>query len=566
MEQSTGKLKWSRLATLMAGVALVVAACGTASTTNNNGNNMASSDKQILRINSGTEPNSLDPGQQSYDYEGLIGRNVFEPLLKPKKDLSDVEGAAASSYDVSSDGITYTFHIRQNAKWSDGVPLKAKDFVYGYQRILDPRLAAGYTDPFFDGTIAGAANYASIDAKNDAASTTFLQGLGLSAPDDHTFVVKLQQPAGYFKWVASLWVAAPIRKDIVEKYGSDKWATVPSQVIGNGMFKISEQVPKDHITLVPNDQYWGDKPHLTKIIDYFIDDANQAFSKYQTGELDIQTVPLANADLVQNDPKLKNELHKLPSLNTFWLTPNLHKAPFDNVKFREAVSHAIDRQSLATDVSKGQYAPVTTFIPKGMNGYQPGLSDVQKYDPAAAKAALQASGVSPAVANGVHYLARNTTANKQLAEYITGQIKTNLGLNWTIDVIDSKTVTSRIRKANFDIYGPDGWGADYPDPQDWYDIFTTGGCHGTNWGCPNNPDFDKLVQQADQSTKDSDRVTKYNDAGKLLTNQFYVTFLYQRTEWQLIKPYVQGYQATPLDEGIYLPGDFFTNTIFIANH
>ena len=138
MEQSTGKLKWSRLATMMAGVALVVAACGTASTTNNNGNNMASSDKQILRINSGTEPNSLDPGQQSYDYEGLIGRNVFEPLLKPKKDLSDVEGAAASSYDVSSDGITYTFHIRQNAKWSDGVPLKAKDFVYGYQRILDP--------------------------------------------------------------------------------------------------------------------------------------------------------------------------------------------------------------------------------------------------------------------------------------------------------------------------------------------------------------------------------------------------------------------------------------------
>jgi ABC-type oligopeptide transport system substrate-binding subunit len=174
--------------------------------------------------------------------------------------------------------------------------------------------------------------------------------------------------------------------------------------------------------------------------------------------------------------------------------------------------------------------------------------------------------VSSAVANGVHYLARNTTANKQLAEYITGQIKTNLGLNWTIDVIDSKTVTSRIRKANFDIYGPDGWGADYPDPQDWYDIMTTGGCHGTNWGCPNDPNYDKLVQAADQSTKDSDRIAKYNQAGTLMTNQFWVTFLYQRTEWQLIKPYVQGYQATPLDEGIYLPGDFYTNTIYIANH
>ena len=217
-------------------------------------------------------------------------------------------------------------------------------------------------------------------------------------------------------------------------------------------------------------------------------------------------------------------------------------------------------------MAKNPYAPVTTFIPKGMNGYQPGLADAQKYDPAAAKAALHASGVSAAVANGVHYLARNTTTNKQLAEYITGQIKTNLGLNWTIDVIDSKTVTSRIRKAQFDIYGPDGWGADYPDPQDWYDINTTNACHGLNWGCPNDPNYDKLVQEADQSTKDSDRIAKYNQAGTLMTNQFWVTFLYQRTSWVLIKPYVQGIKNTPMDDSLYVPGDFFLNTVYIANH
>src|SRR6185437_13270334 len=128
-----------------------------------------------------------------------------------------------------------------------------------------------------------------------------------------------------------------------------------------------------------------------------------------------------------------------------------------------------DRNALAQQVAKGQYNAATTFIPKGMNGYQGELSDVQKYDPTAAKAALQASGVSTAVANSVHYLARNTTTNKQIAEFVVDQIKTNLGITWTIDVIDSKTVTTRIRKAQFDIYGPDGWGADYPDPQDWYD-------------------------------------------------------------------------------------------------
>ena len=550
---------------LIVATGLVLAACG-AQGTSSISDNAAPDSKQILRINTATEPNSLDPGQQTYDYEGLVGRNVFEPLLKAKKDLSDVQGAAASSYDVSSGGLTYTFHLRSNAKWSDGQPVKAQDFVYGWQRLLDPRLAAGYVDPYFDGIVAGAENYSKVDIKNAAAVNSYLQALGLSAPDDHTFVVKLQRPAGYFKWVASLWVAAPIRKDIVEKYGSDKWATVASQVIGNGMFKISEHVAKDHISLVPNPNYWGPKPRIKQLVVYFIDDANQAFSKYQTGDLDVLTVPLANADLVQTDARLSKELKKLPSLNSFWLTPNLQRAPFNNVKVREAIAHAIDRTELAKVVAKNQYQPISTFIPQGMNGYQANLKDVQRFDPAAAKAALAASGVSVAEMNKVHYLARNTTTNKQLAEFIVDQIKTNLGVTWAIDVIDSKTVTSRIRRGNFDIYGPDGWGADYPDPQDWYDLFTTGGCHGTNWGCWNNADFDKLVQQGDSGTKDADRLAKYNQAGELLTRQFVVTFLYQRTEWELIKPYVKGIEAMPLDEGIYLPGDFFANTIYITNH
>jgi len=103
---------------------------------------MASNDKQILRTNTNTEPNSFDPGQETYDYEITLGHNIFEPLLKPTKDLKDVTGAAASSWEVSSDGLTYTFHLRQNAKWSDGQPVKAQDFVYGWQRVLDPTLAA----------------------------------------------------------------------------------------------------------------------------------------------------------------------------------------------------------------------------------------------------------------------------------------------------------------------------------------------------------------------------------------------------------------------------------------
>src|SRR5579864_1999427 len=162
---------------------LIVVSCGSSTSLSGTA---APPDKQIYRVNDVTEPNSYDPGQETYTYEAAVGRNVFEPLLKPKADLSDVQPAAAQSYDVSSDGLTYTFHLRPNAKWSDGQPVKGADFVYGWKRLLNPALAAGYVDPFFDGTVAGAQNYGSTDPANQSAVDSFLQGLGLSAPDDHT--------------------------------------------------------------------------------------------------------------------------------------------------------------------------------------------------------------------------------------------------------------------------------------------------------------------------------------------------------------------------------------------
>src|ERR1700746_2137248 len=132
---------------LVSAAVFAAVACGGQSGTT--GGQMASADKQILRVNDGTEPNSYDPGQETYTYEAAVGRNVFEPLLTPKSALSHVQPAAAQSYDVSSDGLTYTFHLRTNAKWSDGQPVTGADFVYGWQRLLNPALAAGYADTLF---------------------------------------------------------------------------------------------------------------------------------------------------------------------------------------------------------------------------------------------------------------------------------------------------------------------------------------------------------------------------------------------------------------------------------
>lgn len=553
-----------RMAALALGLT-VLAACGGSSGTS--GPAKAPDSKQILRINTGTQPNSLDPGQQSYDYEGVIGRLTFEALLRPSQDGKGYVGAAASSYDVSSDGLTVTFHLRDN-NWSDGKPVTAADFVYGWQRILDPSLAAGYTDPFYDTIVKGADTYSSVDAKDTAAVAKFIAGLGLSAKDDKTFVVQLQHPASWFLGVANLWVGSPIRKDIVTKYGSDKWATVPSQLVTNGKYMVSELVANDHLTLVPNPNYKGDKPQIKQIIAYFITDANTAFNKYKTGDLDILSVPIENTDVVKNDPVLKNQLKVYPAPGGFWTQVNTKVAPFDNVKVRQAVAKAIDRNALTAKVSHGQYVPQSVFIPNGIPGYQgdnSSINDIQKFDPAAAKALLASSGV-PASALNIKLITRNTTTNKTLNEYIANQLQTNLGITATIDLTDSKTVTKRIRKGDFQMYSVDGWGMDYANPQDIMDIMMSGACHGTNWGCWSNSEYDKLVTDADGTKDINAALVKYRAAEKILLTDGPLGLLYNRPDYILTKPYVQGTTFTQFDETAYFPGDNYLANLFISNH
>jgi oligopeptide transport system substrate-binding protein len=559
------------IALASAGV-MAVAACGTSSSTSAN---LAPNDKQIYRVNDGTEPNSYDPGQQTYTYEAAVGRNVFEPLLIPKADLSDVQPAAAQSYDVSSDGLTYTFHLRTNGKWSDGKPVTGQDFVYGWQRLLNPALAAGYVDPFFDGTVAGGQNYGSVDPANQSAVDSFIQGLGLSAPDDHTFVVKLQHPAAYFKWVATLWVSAPIRKDIVEQAAggpfpstdatkAEVWAQNKDTIIGNGPYKISEIVSKDHVTLVPNPNYWNASAnHLQQIVMNFIADGNTAFSNYKTGALDQINVPIADVTVVRNDPVLSKEAHLLPELTVFWMTFNTKVPPLDNPDVRMAFAKSIDREKLVNDVEHGTDKAMESFFPRGMNGYDDS-DKAQSFDPAAAKALLQKAGVTADQLNKLKLLTRNSTGNKTLNQFIVDQWNTNLGLNMQLDVIDSKTVTRNIRKAQFDIYGPDGWGADYPDQQDWADIFVSGSCHGLNWGCPTLPGYDDLVNKADTETDQTQRNKDYAAAQKILIDQAAVAFIFQQYEYDLWKPYVHIVNG-PFDDE-YLPGDQRYVNAYILQH
>ncbi len=552
---------------------VIALACG--STSSGGGSNMAPASQQILRVNSGTEPNSWDPGQQTYTYEANVGRTMFNALLRPNLQLTDVEGLTADTWNVSSDGLTYTFHIRTTAKWSDGKPVTAADFVYGWQRLLDPALAAGYVDPFFDQTVAGAANYASIDVKDDAAVTAYVNGLGLSAPDDHTFKVQLQAPAPYFKWVATLWVAAPIRKDLVaaanggtdpswtDTTGLEKWAQTPTSIVGNGPFVVSEEVAKDHVTMKPNANAWN-KPLLSQLTYTFISDGNTVFAKYQTGELDIIGVPIADTKTVSGDPKLSKELLKLGVLSPYWMNFNTQNPLLTNPKVRLALAKSIDRDKLCTDVQQGQCGPLQVLLPKGFPGYDPALGDPQKFDPAAAKQLLTDAGVTPAQLGTLKLLTRDSTGSKTVNTYIANQWQTNLGANIQLDVLDGKTVTSNIRHGKFDIYGPDGWGFDYPDSQDILGNFTTQACHSLNWGCWSNLQYDALIQKFNRELDATARANEQKQIIQLFEGEAPVGMIYQNVEWDLVKSYVHINYNIGEDQNS--PGDFRYEQAYIVAH
>jgi oligopeptide transport system substrate-binding protein len=550
----------------------VLAACGGSNGTPSA--NLAPASGQIYRVNDGVEPNSYDPTQQTYSYEAAVGRNVFEPLLKPKADLTDVQPAAAESYSVSSDGLTYTFKLRSNAKWSDGQPVTASDWVYGWKHFLNPALAAGYVDPFFDTNIAGASGYGSVDVTSASAIDSYLAGLGLSAPDANTFVVKLAHPAAFFKWVATLWVGSPIRKDVVEKAAGgsfpstdttkpEAWALNAATIIGNGPFKISEIVSKDHVTLVPNPNYWGGAAKLQQLVFYFIADGNTLFSKYQTGAIDQINVPLADVTVVRGDPKLSAQAKLLPDLTAFWMEFNSTRPPLDNPKVRLALIKSIDRDKLVNDVFHGVGKALTAFLPKGMAGYDE-TDKAQSFDPVAAKALLAAAGVTPAQLSKLKLLSSNSTGAKTENQYIADQWNTNLGTTIQIDVVDGKTHTTYNRKANFDMT-VNGWGADYPDQQDWMDIWTSSACHGLNFGCPTLTGYDTLVQKADSETDQTQRNKDYATAQKQLIDEAAGGFLYQQYSYDLIAPYVGNLTITAFDDQ-YLPGDQNYQSAYITAH
>ena len=515
---------------------------------------------QTLRLLLEDQPASLDPGQTQYPYETAVLRAISEPLLKPLADLSGVVPAAAQSYDVAAGGTVFVFHLRQAAGYSDGTQVKAQDFVYAWQRLIDPRLAAP-EGTFFANTILNGAKVSILDPQRDAAHIdAALNTLGLKALDDNTFQVTLTQPDPAFIWLAAMPASAPVRQDIVKKNG-DKWAASPDTLITNGPFKVSEMVPNDHITVVPNPHYWGAKPTLTSIHFQVVNDGAAALAKYKSGQLDEIAVQPAQAVGVAGDSNLKQELLRTPDLTVFWITFRVNASLTNNAKLRLAIAQAIDRDAFVAQIFQGQGSPADTFIPKGMHGYTANLS-AQKFDVAQARASLAASGL-PASQLATLTFSYDQTSDfgKATANFIHDQLKTNLGINITLQGLDANTLASNLGTGDFQLAGPMGWSADYPDPADWYDFFLT--TSSNNVAFYQNQQYDNFVRVARTDVQADRRDQEYQQAQQMLVDDAPVAFLAQSVSWHLVRPYVRGITASPVDEW---PGALDPTQISIAPH
>jgi oligopeptide transport system substrate-binding protein len=499
---------------------------------------------QVLRVQLEDEPASLDPGQTQYTYESALLRAVSEPLLKPKPDVTGVEPAAAQSYEVNSSGSAYVFHLRPNARYWDGTTVKAADFVYAWQRLIDPRLAAPNETLFADAVLNGQ-RVSLMDPQRDKVTIDGALGtLGLKAVDDYTFQVQLAHPDPAFIWLAAMPASAPIRKDIVARSG-DKWSTAPDTFVTNGPFKVTEMVKKERIRVERNPNYWGPRPALERIDFVILNDGAAALSKYRNGELDEITVQPAHAESVAGDSSLNRQLVKIPNLTIFWIVVRVNSPPLSNVKVRLAVAQAIDRNAFVKQIFQGEGIPTQTFIPKGMHGYAPNLT-AQKFDVAQARASLAASGLSAGQVSLTYAYDQSSDFAKTTAQFVHDQLKTNLGIELNLQGLDPNTLSSRVGAGQFQMTGPRGWTADYPDPADWYDLFLT--TSSNNIALWQNQQYDNFVRVARTDINPGRRDQEYLQAQSMLVSEAPVVFLAQTMSWYLVQPYVRGLTTSPIDE------------------
>ncbi len=516
---------------------------------------------QELNLNLAGEPAQIDPNRASWAAERSVISQVFEGLLGFDKTLTVIPVVAkelptVANKGISSDGKTYTFNLKNNVTWSDGTKVMAKDFAYSIVRMLDPDLATEYASFYYP--IAGAEDYNSAGTKTATEKAALKAAVGVKATGDYTLQVTLGDAYPVFLQLMALWPVYPVREDVITAKG-DTW-TEAGNYIGNGPFILTEWVHQDHMTFAQNPKYWGTKPKLTKITYKMITDANAALAAYKNGELDMSGVPVGTEKATMGDATLSPEIVRNADLTTFAFQFNVHVAPYDNLTLRKALSTAVDRASFVDKVRGGVGKVALSWIPPGMPGYDATLGTEYSFDATKAKALLATALTELKLADAskldLRFQYSDTASNKTIAQFLQGQMKDNLNIDLTIEPMESKAFTQTVNSAKY-TWAWYGWGADYPDPDDWLpQLFGTGA--GNNHTTYSNPAFDAICKTAGKELDNAKRLQEWADAQKMVMADAPIVTMFYRERFNLVKPYFKGLTPTGMD-GQIMGDQFWTN-------
>lgn len=496
-----------------------------------------------LAVQIGPDPETVDPALNSAVDGGNMILHAFETLMSVDSENKIVPGQA-ESMEVSDDGLTYTFHLRKGLKWSDGTPLTANDFVYSWKRLADPNTAAPYAMDML-GYVKG----------YKEASEGNLDALGVSAPDDDTFVVEMASPCVYFSKLITHGSMVPVQQATIEANG-DQWTLTPETYISNGPLKMIEWVPGSHITFAKNENYWNaDKVTVNTLKFVLMEDSNAAYSAYQTGEVSmIKHVPTEEVPSLRGN----EDFHVDPLMGTYYISFQTEKEPFNNPDVRMALSLAIDRDYVANTVMQGTYSPATNFVGPGLSDAEAGSSfeevtrknnggdffNVNNYEADLEKAKeLLAEAGYP---NGegfpiIEYMTNDAGYNKPVAEYLQSAWK-DLGITMDIKIVEWSTFTPTRRAGDFEICRG-GWVYDYDDPSNMLNLLAS--TSGNNDGKYSNPEVDKLLEEARSTADKAEHYEKLHAAENLIMEDAAVSPLVYSSDFYLQNPKLKGTWHSP---------------------
>jgi len=468
--------------------------------------------KGVFRTNLGAEPPDLDPTHAADIPSINVVQNLFEPLLRMNQDGTPKAGVAME-WTHSDDYREWTFKLRPDAKWSNGDPLVAGDFVYAIERILDRKNAAAMAMMVYN-YLEGGKAYSDADAP-DASM------LGIKAVDDHTLTIRLTGPTPYFPSLVTHPAWFPLHRGTIERNG-DQWSLKPETYVSNGAFKVAEIHPKSKLVAARNEFYHSrDEVHFDRVEILYIENQNTQVAAYEAGDLDwTALIPNREAEQLMK----RDDFSNVPMIGTYFVSFNIRKAPFDNVEVRKAFSAAINRRQLVERVIKRGELPSSGYIPRGIamhNGRDyrdlaPAFIDNSSYAASVetAKKHLAAAGYGAGKPlPRAEYIFNNAEIHVDIAQVLQTYWKTNLGAEIDLGQMEWGVLLGRIRSHDFQICRS-SWIGDYLDPMTFLEIFETG--HAKNGVGYANPEYDGLLAKIRTETDPDKRLGYIIEAERLI--------------------------------------------------